>query len=69
VVMFIWRPDADNIEQVKLDIQKHRNGPTGEIDVTFKPERVKFYGTEKQRIVKGSKKAENTEVETASLIE
>ena len=69
VVMFIWRPDVDNIEQVKLDIQKHRNGPTGEIDMTFKAERVKFYGTEKQRIVKGSKKAENTEVETASLIE
>lgn len=49
VVMFIWRPDADNAEQVKLDIQKHRNGPTGEIDLTFKPERVKFYGTERQR--------------------
>ncbi|MBI2012579.1 replicative DNA helicase, partial [Candidatus Curtissbacteria bacterium] len=24
VVMFIWRPDPDNMEQVKLDIQKHR---------------------------------------------
>lgn len=69
VVMFIWRPDVDNIEQVKLDIQKHRNGPTGEIDMTFKAERVKFYGTEKQRIVKGPKKPETMEVETASLIE
>lgn len=50
VVMFIWRQDADNLEDVKLDIQKHRNGPTGEIDLTFKAERVKFYGTEKRRV-------------------
>ncbi len=49
VVMFLWRPDQDNQEQVKLDIQKHRNGPTGEIDMIFRAERVKFYGVEKQR--------------------
>jgi len=49
VVMFLWRPDQENMEEVKLDIQKHRNGPTGEIDLIFKPERVKFYGVEKQR--------------------
>jgi len=49
VVMFIWRPDQDNNDQVKLDIQKHRNGPTGEIDLMFRPDRVKFYGVEKQR--------------------
>ena len=49
VVMFIWRPDLDSSEQVKLDIQKHRNGPTGEIDLVFRAERVKFYGVEKQR--------------------
>jgi replicative DNA helicase len=49
VVMFIWRQDAEKMEEVKLDIQKHRNGPTGEIDLMFKAERVKFYGVEKQR--------------------
>ena len=49
VVMFLWRPDPENMEEVKLDIQKHRNGPTGEIDLVFKKERVKFYGVEKQR--------------------
>jgi len=49
VVMFIWRPDPENIEQVKLDIQKHRNGPTGDIDLIFKAERVKFYSAEKRR--------------------
>lgn len=68
VVMFIWRPDAENNEQVKLDIQKHRNGPTGEIDMMFRPERVKFYGTEKQRTAP-VRKVEKNEVETASLIE
>jgi len=49
VVMFLWRPDPENMDEVKLDIQKHRNGPTGEIDLVFKKERVKFYGVEKQR--------------------
>ncbi|MBI2327355.1 replicative DNA helicase [Candidatus Curtissbacteria bacterium] len=49
VVMFLWRPDPENAEQVKLDIQKHRNGPTGEIDLMFRADRVKFYGVEKQR--------------------
>lgn len=49
VVMFIYRDDPDNIEQVKLDIKKHRNGPTGEIDLIFKGNRVKFYGMEKIR--------------------
>lgn len=52
VVMFIWRPDAEKIEQVKLDIQKHRNGPTGEIDLAFRADRVKFFGVEKQRAPK-----------------
>ena len=50
VVMFLWRPDSDDNEHVKLDIQKHRNGPTGEIDVIFRPERVKFYSVEKRRV-------------------
>ena len=49
MVMFIWRPDQDNMEQVKLDIQKHRNGPTGEIDLMFRADRVKFYGVEKRQ--------------------
>lgn len=49
VVMFIWRPDLDTMDQVKLDIQKHRNGPTGEIDLIFRADRVKFYSQEKHR--------------------
>lgn len=49
VVMFIYREDPEKSEAVKLDIQKHRNGPTGEIDLIFRADRVKFYGMEKQR--------------------
>ena len=49
VVMFLWRQDPDDNEHVKLDIKKHRNGPTGELDVIFRPERVKFYSVEKRR--------------------
>lgn len=51
VVMFIYREDADNFELVKLDIQKHRNGPLGVIDLIFRGDRVKFYGMEKTRRV------------------
>lgn len=49
VVMFIYREDEEKREQVKLDIQKHRNGPTGEVDLIFKGDRLKFYGMEKFR--------------------
>lgn len=43
VVMFLHRPDPDARESVKLTIAKHRNGPTGEIDLFFKEEQTKFY--------------------------
>lgn len=49
VVMFIWREDTEHPERVTLDIQKHRNGPTGEIQLVFRAERVRFYGMEKTR--------------------
>lgn len=56
VVMFLWREDLERPEQVTLDIQKHRNGPTGEIQFIFRPDRTRFYGLEKTR-----KAAEKTE--------
>jgi len=49
VVMFIHRPDDENKEQVSLVIAKHRNGPTGQVDMVFKGERTKFFEVEKQR--------------------
>ena len=49
VVMFIYCEDPENREAVKLDIQKHRNGSTGEIDLVFRGDRMRFYGMEKTR--------------------
>ncbi|MCA9391701.1 replicative DNA helicase [candidate division WWE3 bacterium] len=52
VVMFIWKPAEDEKErpdQVKISIAKHRNGPTGEIDLVFRGEAARFYSMEKRR--------------------
>jgi|Napbiome12C3dose_1001474.scaffolds.fasta_scaffold00001_105 replicative DNA helicase len=49
VVMFIYREDVENPEQVTLDVQKHRNGATGDIQLIFRADRTKFYGLEKAR--------------------
>lgn len=58
VVMFIYREDPENMKDVTLDIQKHRNGPTGEIKLMFVPERMKFYGMEKSRAGRSEKSSE-----------
>ncbi len=53
VVMFLYQEEEseDLLDQtkrlIKLFIAKHRNGPTGEIDLMFRGDRVKFYGVEK----------------------
>ncbi|MDP3987716.1 MAG: replicative DNA helicase [Candidatus Levybacteria bacterium] len=51
VVMFLYRPDEEFAKNmsVKLLIAKHRNGPTGEIDLVFRGDRIKFYSVEKKR--------------------
>ena len=43
VVMFLWREEEDNIENIVLDIAKHRNGPLASIPLFFKGDRIKFY--------------------------
>jgi replicative DNA helicase len=45
VVMFLYRPDDEDRENLQLVIAKHRNGPTGEIDLFFKGDRTKFFET------------------------
>ena len=47
VVMFIYREDrykqsSDRINQVDILIQKHRNGPLGQITLYFNPQKVSF---------------------------
>src|SRR3989338_1093761 len=51
VVMFLYRIEEalGNVIPTKLLIAKHRNGPTGEIDLLFKGDRIRFYNTEKKR--------------------
>ena len=43
VVMFIWREEDDNVENVMLDIAKHRNGPLASVPLFFKGDRIKFF--------------------------
>lgn len=51
VVMFLYRQEdmVGNVIPTKLLIAKHRNGPTGEIDLLFKGDRIRFYNTERKR--------------------
>ena len=49
VVMFLYRENPEDLENIKLSISKHRNGPLGEIDLKFKGERRRFYPIEKTR--------------------
>lgn len=48
VVMFLYRPSEEDRANMKLNIAKHRNGPTGEIDLFFKGEHTRFYEVERQ---------------------
>lgn len=43
VVMFLWREDDDNPENIMLDISKHRNGPLRSVPLHFKGDRIRFY--------------------------
>lgn len=47
VVMFLYREDTEDLSNVKLSVAKHRNGPLRTIDLRFKGERVRFYGTDR----------------------
>ena len=46
VVMFLWREDEESIENISLEIAKHRNGPLKSIKLFFRGDRIKFYGRE-----------------------
>lgn len=66
VVMFIYKEDPDNKpEQITLDIQKHRNGPTGDIQLIFRGDRMKFYGMEKLRSKAAPAKEESAKTAAA----
>ncbi|MBU0650163.1 replicative DNA helicase [Patescibacteria group bacterium] len=46
VVLFLFRPNDEDRINHKLLIAKHRNGPTGEIDLFFKADRTRFFEAE-----------------------
>jgi replicative DNA helicase len=46
VVMFLWREDDENPENIMLDIAKHRNGPLKSVPLHFKGDRIRFYSRE-----------------------
>lgn len=49
VVMFLFREDAEDLENMKLHIAKHRNGPIRTINLRFVGNRIKFYSMERMR--------------------
>lgn len=49
VVMFLWRENDEDLENMTLDIAKHRNGPVGSVKLRFRGDRVKFYSVETKR--------------------
>jgi replicative DNA helicase len=48
VVMFLYTADEEFTPQriVKVNIAKHRNGPTGERELLFRGDRIKFFNIE-----------------------
>jgi len=46
VVSFLYRPNDENREMVNLSVAKHRNGPTGEIQLFFRGARTRFFEME-----------------------
>jgi replicative DNA helicase len=51
VVMFLYREDDDERENVKLSVAKHRNGALRQIDLYFRGDRVRFYGVERKQSI------------------
>lgn len=49
VVMFLYREDEEVREAVTLSIEKHRNGPTGQMNLYFNGKQVSFFDVEKKQ--------------------
>ena len=49
VVMFLWRENEEDLENMNLDIAKHRNGSLRSIKLRFRGDRVKFYSMDTKR--------------------
>jgi len=49
VVMFLWREEDEDLENINLDVAKHRNGQLRSIKLRFRGDRIKFYSRETKR--------------------
>jgi len=49
VVMFLFKENEENPDNVTLELAKHRNGPTGVINLRFVGSRISFYPIETKR--------------------
>lgn len=49
VVMFLYRNEDEDMENINLKIAKHRNGPLRTISLRFKGDRISFYGMDTKR--------------------
>lgn len=49
VVMFLYREEDEELENITLNIAKHRNGPLRIIKLYFRGDRIRFYGSEWKR--------------------
>ncbi|MFC1711264.1 replicative DNA helicase [Patescibacteria group bacterium] len=49
VVMFLYRKEDEEMENINLKIAKHRNGPLRTIPLRFKGERISFFGLDAKR--------------------
>jgi len=49
VVMFLWREDEEDMENIELEVSKHRNGPLRRLKLRFRGDRIKFYGVETKK--------------------
>jgi len=52
VVMFLYREDEEDLENMKLWIAKHRNGRLRVIALRFRGDRIRFFGMEKRKASK-----------------
>src|SRR3989338_1321205 len=49
IVMFLYREDPEDKENINLFVAKHRNGPTGDFPLFFKGDRTKFFEREERK--------------------
>ncbi|MFZ3301339.1 MAG: replicative DNA helicase [Microgenomates group bacterium] len=49
IVMFLWREDDEKVENMMLDIAKHRNGALASVPLFFKGDRIKFFSRDVKR--------------------